>query len=158
MATTVQIPGGEAELLDNRAELTPRRRREIELIAARVGRKVEAAQTARRILCEGDLIVDNTETLDDDGKPAFTGADVELSESELRLLGRLNDAIAWALLKSWTLEIPLPKDPDELLDIPGDVYDVLRQKAAEVNAALGDGGFTVDAVEDRTSPTGDSGA
>jgi hypothetical protein len=155
MAITVQIPGGQAELLNTRAELTPRKRREIEVIAARVGRKVEAAQNARRITCEGDLIVDNTEALDDDGKPKFTGPDVELSERELRLLGRLNDAIAWALLKSWTLEIPLPADPDELLDIPGDVYDVLRQQAGEINASIGDGGFTVDAVEDRQAPTGD---
>ena len=158
MATTFDVPGGTVTMLTSRDELGAGKMREVELVAARVGKKVEAAARAAHVYCEGDLVVDNSEEKDDAGEPVFDGPDVDLTENELRLMGRLNDAIAWALLESWTLDRPLPETPKQLLDLPYTVFSELRQKAAELNAAMGDGGFTVDAVEDRRSPTGDSGA
>lgn len=155
MAVTIEIPGGQAVMHDRRDEVTPRRRREVELIASRVGQVVVAASKAARLYCGEDLVVDNSDVKDPKtGEPVFSG-DVHLTEHQLRMMARLTDAVTWALLVSWTLPEPLPEDPDALLDIPGPVFDTLRQKAAELNAAMGDGGFTVDAVEDRDSPTGD---
>jgi hypothetical protein len=157
MALTFDVPGGTVTMLTTRDEVTAGRMREVELVAARVGAKVTAAAQAVRIYCEGDLVVDNSDEKDADGEPVFTGPEVHLSEHELRLMGKLNDAISWALLESWSLDRPLPETPAELLDIPYSVFSVMREKGAELNAAMGDGGFTVDAVEDRQSPTGDSG-
>ena len=154
MAVTFDIPGGQATMIDRRDEVKPRRRREVELIASRVGTVVVAASQAARLYCGEDLVVDNSDVKDDDGEPVFSG-DVHLTEHQLRMLARLNDAVTWALLTGWTLPEPLPEDPDALLDIDAPVFDALRQKAAELNAAMGDGGFTVDAVEDREAPTGD---
>lgn len=153
---TVQIPGGEAVLCDSSSELSPRRRRPIEIIAARVGKKVEAASVAARIVCDGDVIQDNSEVLLEDGSPAFKGGDVEVTERELELFMRLNDAMAWAVLKSWTLDLEVPETVADFMEIPVDVYDVIREKAAEINAKLTveSGGFTPDGVEDPESPTG----
>jgi hypothetical protein len=153
---TITVPGGEAVLCDSAGELSPRRRRPIELVASRIGKQVEAASVAARLLCDGDVIQDNSATLLADGTPAFTGPDVDLSERDLELFMRLNDAMAWAVLKSWTLDLPLPACVADFMEIPIDVYDVIREKAAEINAKLTveAEGFTVDAVEDPASPTG----
>jgi hypothetical protein len=157
MAVTIEVPGGEVVLLDAPGEMTPRRRREIEIVASRIGRKIEVIQNASRILCDGDVVVDQSEEKDAEGELKFTGGDVEVSEREFRLMNRLNDAVAWAMLKSWTLPQPLPASPEEFLDdCPIAVYDVLREKAAEISAGLelAAAQFGVDGVEDTASPTG----
>lgn len=153
---TVNIPGGTAVMLNKAAELTPRRRRPIELLSTRVGRKVEQLATASRVLCDGDVIIDNSGKVGDDGEPVFTGGDVEVTERELALVMRLNDVMALSLLVSWTIGHPLPKTEDEFQEIPVPVFDALRGHAARINAAIrgGGDGFTVDAVEDKASPTG----
>jgi hypothetical protein len=152
---TIDIPGGTADIIDAPEEWTPRRRRPIELLASRMGQVMEQVRTAARILCDGDLIDDRSGQKDADGDPAFPGADINLTERQLELLSRLNDATTWAMLHSWTLPIPLPSSPEDMLDsTPPDVYDSLRLETAKI--AVGDGGFTPDAVGDTESPTGAS--
>jgi hypothetical protein len=156
MSEVVKIPGGEATLINSPGELSPRRRRPIEILSSRIGRKLEAIQNASRLLCEGDVVIDQSDETLEDGSPKFTGGDVEVSERELGLVMRLNDTIAFSLLKSWTIPHRFPESADEFLDCPPDVFDALREHAARINAELqsrGDG-FTVDSVEDKGSPTG----
>ena len=142
----VTIPGGEATLRSEAAELSPRRRREVELLAARLGRVLEPIQTAGRLFCEGELMEDRSKVKvkmgPRKGKLAYPGPDLEVSELQMRLLTRLNDAIVWSLLESWTLDLPIPTTPDDMLDLPADLYDVIGQKAAEVYLGLDpSGGF-----------------
>ena len=153
MALTIDIPGGEAVLTDEQGKLSPRRRREIEVVSSRIGRKLETIIKAERILVDGDLVDKREQVLDPEtGEPRFVG-EIDLSEHEFRLLGRLSDTIAWALLESWTLDLPLPATPDAFLDVPQGVFDAIREAAAKVNAEMGDGGFTVDALpEDPNEP------
>lgn len=156
MSQTVTIPGGEAVLLAS-DELTARRRRPIELISTRLGRKLPLIQKATRLLVDGDVITDQSHEVKEDGTPKFTGGDVHLTENDLALMARLNDVAVLALLKSWTLDRPLPTTEDELGDLPVPIFDALREAAGQIvnDMDSGDSGFTVDAVEDLTSPTGD---
>lgn len=155
MAVTVKIPGGEAVLLSEPGEMTPRRRRPIELVSARIGRRLPEIMKAARLFCEGDLISDKSDARREDGEPVFTGGDVHLSEHELDMLSRMNDALVLGLLKSWTLDLPLPTTVGELLDdCPPDVYDALREHSSKLSDAVGTDTFGPDAVEDPESPTG----
>lgn len=131
MTTTIDIPGGTAELWEPR-ELTPRRRKPSELLATMLGRTVGQLQVAGRLVCEGLIAEDRTELLNEDGSPKFPGPDLELTRSQLALINELNDVGAWALLKSWTLDLPLPATADDFLDIPADVYDAIRTAVAKV--------------------------
>ena len=159
MAATVEIPGGEAVLSSTRAEMTPRKIREVELLQSRLGRKITDAVGASMVTCEGDVVVDNRDELNEDGSPKFTADPVDVSERELRLMSKLTDAWTWALLRSWTLPEPLPATPDDLLDLPLDLFGALRIAASKIVAdMMTEADFTVDSVEDRNSPTGDSGA
>jgi hypothetical protein len=156
---TVQIPGGTAEMRSETSELSPRRKRPLEILGSRIGKSIEAVSTATRLYCDGELMEDKSETFNEDGSLTFAGGDVHVTEKQLGLIGRFGDALVWALLKSWTLDIPLPEDPDELLDIPGDVFDALSKEAAKINAdiAAEREGFTVDGgMDDDAAPTGPS--
>lgn len=164
MSVTVDVPGGTATLRSDRSELTQRRLRPIELVAARVGGDtVQRLQTAARIWCDGDLIDDRSGQKDDAGDLVFTGEDVHLTERQLELLSRMGDAVAWSLLESWTLDRALPDTPDGLLDLPSDLYQALVSETAKLNAKIGTGGFDLDEAMagadtpegvDTTLPTG----
>jgi hypothetical protein len=162
----IHIPDGEASIRTLANEVSPRRRREIELIAARLGQVLPAVQSAARILVDGDVMDDRSKQRHKQGprkgKPVFTGADVDLTVKQLRLLSDLNDAIVWSLLDGWTLDLPLPRTPDDLLDLPGDVYDALREQCSAVYLGIDPtGGFGPGALPepgsdeplDTTSPT-----
>lgn len=146
MSRTVEIPGGKATFRDAADELTARRKRPVENIGARIGSVFQALPSAARIYCDGDVIEDRSEVTKKDGTPAFPGPDVHLSARQLDLLNSLTDAVTWMLLESWTLDLPLPEDPDGMLDLPGPLYDELRGLAAAINAEVGDGGFTADSA------------
>lgn len=145
MSEIIEIPGGKATLRSDRSELTQRRLQPITLISARMGKGVsEQLFTAGRILCEGDVLDDRTDQLDDKGERVFPGPDVNLSERQLEHLTKMGVAVAWALLKEWTLDRPLPESPDAMLDLPPDLCGAIVAEAAQINARMGGGGFTVD--------------
>ncbi|MGN6607963.1 MAG: hypothetical protein ACTHMS_13250 [Jatrophihabitans sp.] len=155
MSRTIDLPGGAtAVLADNKNEITPRRRREVEILGSRLGRLMEPLMTAARILCEGDVIEDRSTLRTDDGDPKYPGPDVDLTEQQLRLLSRLNDATVFAILRSWSLG-PLPATADDLLDLDPAVYDALRLEAAKASDIFARDEFSVDNIEDPASPTGD---
>src|SRR5690242_11450850 len=115
----VEVPGGKALLRTARNEMTARQRRPIEVLATMVGKKVDEVSVASRLICDGRVVLDQSEAIDKEtGKPQFTGGDVEVTRAELTLIMELNDAIAMALLVSWTLPQPVPKTTDQYLDLP----------------------------------------
>lgn len=147
----IEIPGGTATLCSEAAELSPRRRREVELLSARLGPVLQVINLAGRLLCEGDVIEDRRKEKWDKGprkgKAKYPGPDLDMTENQLRLLNRLNDAIVWVLLVSWSLARPLPATPDDLLDLPADLYDSLRDQAAATYLGIDqEGGFTAAAL------------
>lgn len=162
----VNIPNGEAEIRTLANEVSPRRRREIEIIAAQLGTVLPRVQSAARILVDGEVMDDRSKQRHKQGpkkgKPVFTGADVDLTVKQLRLLSDLNDAIVWSLLAGWTIDEPLPSKPDDLLDLPSDVYDSLREQCSAIYLGIDPtGGFGPGALPapgsdeplDTTSPT-----
>lgn len=121
------IPGGMARWYAP-GELTPRRSREYELIAAEMQPLVEKAIEARVITVEDGEVREFA---------GDTGPAVTLTRHELRAFMELTDAATWAHLKDWTLDRPLPADMDELLDLPRPLYEALTQHGAKLLAAKG---------------------
>lgn len=118
----VELPGGEwAELRD------PRK------VSERLRRPILAAQAdLRRFGVPGDM--------------ESTGAGFGAA---MTAYGELNDLMVVALVSAWSLESPVSLE--SVLDLPGDVYDALRQAVAPFTTdLLPDFGPTVAA----DSPTG----
>lgn len=151
MSTTVEIPGGTAELYEY-GELTPRRQRPVKELGLRLGDLINRLQNAYSITSA-------------DGEeagaplPGLTGEPVEISEEQAALLTLFSDRVTIMWLKSWTLDIPLPTNTDELLDIPTPVYDELSKACAKAQASTRESEFepSKETLADETSPTGASG-
>jgi len=77
-----------------------------------------------------------------------------MTSDEVAAMFRLNEVGVVVFLKSWTLEQPLPETPDAVLDLDKELYDALLEVAAKLQAATEVDSFSVDAVEDSTSPIG----
>lgn len=129
------IPGGMAKWFAP-GELTPRRSREYELIAAEMAPLIQKTVDARTIRTDDG----QTWAFED-----FGGPDIGLSRKELRAFLELTEAATWAHLKEWTLDRPLPADADELLDLPRPLYEALTQHGSKLLAATRPG-FGVDAL------------
>jgi hypothetical protein len=150
MSRTIEIPGGAAELF-TQEELTPRRQKPVKSLFFRSGALL-------------DKLANNSKVIHPDGSveedPNLPAGVVQLSQADADLLVDIQYATTWAYLKSWTLDLPLPKSPDELLDIPSHIVDVLNREAKAI-----DGGVPIAAafepsevtLEDEDSPTGASG-
>lgn len=134
-----EIPGGQAHWYAP-AELTPRRSQEYELIAAELSPVIEAVVEARSVAAP-----DGPATT----FPGFDGAPKRLTRAELRAFIEMTEAAAWAYLKDWTIDRPLPDDPDAVKDLPRELYEALTRHGAKLMAAgqAGDG-FGVDALPD----------
>lgn len=154
---TIEIPGGQATLLSSPGELTAGRRRPIELLSSRIGRKMQLISAATRLICDGDVVLDNSEAKNEDGSLTFPGGDFEISERDLALVSRMNDVLVASLLKSWTLDRPVPAGEEEVRDLEVPLYDVLLRAVARINAQMRnqEAAFEPDAgMEDPASPTG----
>jgi len=147
MSTTVTIPGGTAELFD-RDEITPRRQIPLKALYTRSGRMLEKLTNARRVInAAGDV----------DERPELEGPDVLLTEHESEIVQRIQYATTWAWLKSWTLPLPLPANPDAFLDIPAHIVDAL-DLAVQKHYSDVQSGFEMskENLEDKDSFTGAS--
>ena len=156
--TTINIPGGKAMFYTS-ADLPPRRESELELLAFQINaRKVKAMISAGRLLTEDGEVADSN--------PALDGPDAVMTEAEARVMQRLSLTTTWAYLKDWTLheshqvgdstvseKRPLPATPDDLLDLPRGIYDVLMGHGAKLSAKNISAGFTPDGAGDPDSPT-----
>lgn len=161
---TKEVTGGTVTFRSERGEISARRTRPIELLGQRIGKVQGALFKAARIYVDGDLIDDRSEIRNEDNELVYDGPDVHLSERQVELLSRLNDATAWALIKDWTLvddggqPLPLPERPDDLLDLPAETYADVRREAAIINIDMAAAaGFTVDEAMESIDPDGGDG-
>lgn len=176
------IPGGSASWF-KKSEVPVIRQRELDILGTRLApvfKKIAMSDMADSMtksppeatvvdpdapIALGDVVIgDSGVTLDE--ALELTGM---LTDSEVRMLYRLNDVSVWAYLKDWNLTVdgkkgsaprPLPADPDEVLLLEPKLYDVLQKHAGKLyNLKDPANAFEVDpGVEDPASPTGDSGA
>lgn len=152
MSTTIEIPGGTAELFDD-AELTPRRQRPVQELALQVGGLMD------RIAQAGKVTTSDGEA---DTQPGLPGPEVEISDRQAEQLSRLGDLVTFMYLKSWTLETPFPATADDLLDLPSPVYNAISKAAAQAYNGTSEtsAGSAFEAndrtLEDDASPTGAS--
>lgn len=150
MSSTVDIPGGTAELFD-RNELTPRRRIPAKALLYRADdllAKIASARTLTKPDGESDT------------RPALSGEDVRLTQYEAETLEHLQYATTWGWLKSWTLDIPFPTTWEDLLDVPSDVTDALNaavQKLGNPEVA-DDFEMSAETLTDKGSFTGGPGS
>lgn len=152
--STIEIKGGKATLSEDPSALTARKRRPVELLQAQMGRKLHLITKATRLFVDGEVVEDRSE-VEEDGKKVYDGGDFHITELEFEKLSRYSDALAWALLESWTLDQELPASPAELLDLPVGIFDPIRNEAARIFAGTpAKDDFSVAAVEDTASPTG----
>ena len=150
MSVEITIPGGTAVMLTTK-ELTPRRRRPIQMLDVMRGPIFAKIREARRVI-HPDGTVEETEGL--------YGPDLVLTEQDAAMLTSYQDVQIFARLQSWTLPEPLPVSADALLDIPGDVYDALADGVVKAEAADGANPFVAseETLENPASPTGASAA
>lgn len=127
MSVEINVPGGTATMLIYK-ELTPRRRRPLEIADIMTKPLFEKIRVARTI-----TKADGTSQTN----PGLWGPDLILTERDAELLTDYADKKVIARLSSWTLTIPLPTTADMLMDVPGDVYDALQ--AGLVFAEASDG-------------------
>lgn len=148
MSETFPVPGGTVTL-HAMGELSPRARRRIKPYAIALSDRMQQIATAAQVTVGGQVAATDR---------ALPGPSVSMSLDEARLFSDMQDETTVALLASWTLPQPLPASIDQLYDVddhtPG-LYDALVEAAAKVSAkAALAAGFTVDSIEDPTSPTG----
>jgi hypothetical protein len=148
MSVEITIPGGTAVLLTNK-ELTPRRRRPLELADVMNGPLFTKIRDARRVVSPTGEVEENV---------GLWGPDLVLTERDAQLLTSYQDKKIIARLSSWTLDLPLPTSTDALLDVPGAVYDALSAGLVQAESADGANPFVPSeaTLEDAESPTGAS--
>lgn len=172
------IPGGSANWYKP-AEVPVRRQRELDIIGTRLApvykriAQSDSAAALHRSPAEATIVADTPsedigdEIIGDSGLTLNEALELTdlLTDEEVRLLWHQNDVAAWAFLKSWTLKkngepVPLPADPDEILDLAPALHKALTEHAAKLyNFRDAAASFEVDpGVEDPDSPTGDSDA
>lgn len=147
MSVEIEIPGGTATLLTNK-ELTPRRRRPLDMAEIQHMPLFAKIREARKVVSPSGEIEENV---------GLWGPDLILTDRDVALLTGLNDKKIIARLESWTIDLPLPKTTDELLDIPAPVYDALSAGIVKAEAVVVNP-FVVseETLEDPESPTGAS--
>jgi hypothetical protein len=85
----------------------------------------------------------------------------DITREEAQQLLSANEIAVAVFLKSWTLRLedgsprPIPATADEVLDLDRELYDALVAQSAKLLVQSNLDDFSVDAVEDSSSPTGD---
>lgn len=154
---TYDIPGGTVTFRD-KDELNVSHSRAITLASRHLSKKTFAKIDATTSdlpddASEEEITASLTEKAKiDDGKDLL-GFPIDLEDSEIEASWAYNDTLVIAYLADWTLDRPLPRSRDELAELPMPVYKGLNEAIAQHVKPTVDG-FSVDAVEDQTSPTG----
>lgn len=148
MSVEIDIPGGKATILNSK-ELTPRRRRPLEIADTLNLPLFSKIREARRVISPSGEVEEH---------PGLWGPDLELTERDAELLTGYQDKKILSRLSAWTLDLPLPKTTDDLLDVPADVYDALSLGVNEVERAEAGNPFVVseENLDNPESPTGAS--
>ena len=157
MSHTIDVPGGTATFYDQ-DELTPRRTRPVEEITLELGDLLDRVTTAHTLAVAREA--GKPETVD--VNPDLIGPDIVLDRRQARLFRELQDAITWARLQSWTVDLPMPATPEDLLDWPKDLYIEISRHVSILTRQERQAGNTFDisdaSLENRNSPTGPSDA
>lgn len=163
LPTRVALPGKQYALMYTKDDVPPRKERELRVALATINWGKAA------LLANASTIVDeNGAKLDEN--PAFNGERAIFTEDEARQWQGLDEIAAWVFLKSWSLTtahingttttlepVPLPEDPDAVLDLEKPVYDAITAASTKILAdyVQAKDYFTVDAgAEVDDSPTG----
>ena len=152
--TRCALPARNMATFWKESELSPRRRRELEVYEVVLMPKLRQLAIAQRITGPNGEILAEDDSLG--------GIPTGLTLEESRQLFEMADTAAWVYLKGWTLKtpdgapLPLPATVDELLDLPQGIYLPLIRHGQMIirNSMTKADPFSVDSVEDPTSPTG----
>ena len=152
--TRCALPARNLATFWKESELSPRRRRELEVYEMVLMPKLRELALAQQITGPDGTVLADDESLG--------GIPTGLTLEESRQIFEMADTAAWVYLKSWTLKtrdggpLPLPLTVDELLDLPPGIYLPLIKHGQAIikNAMMKGDGFSVDSVEDPNSPTG----
>lgn len=125
MSKTVELPGGHTVELYEPAEITARRKRPVTILMGLHGDLLQKVALASTV-----VLPDGTREVNRD----LTGADLDLTAAELLALEEYQDAAMFAVLKAWSLDQPLPATPDDLLELPDDLYTALKIATAKSGA------------------------
>lgn len=164
----IAVPGGSATFW-KKEELPPRKSREVNILStilAPTFKKIAAIDMASAEAEQSEASAEiGSQIIGDSGLTLDEGLSLtsRLDREETRLLFELNDVVAWAYLKDWTVKVgserrPLPETAEDFLDLPTPLYEAISKHAAKLYNLKTDDKFSVDAVEDPNSPTGASGA
>lgn len=153
---TYDIPGGTVDLRD-KAELNVGHSRAIALATRRLPRRTLLASVP-----EGDRDPETAleVAVNEATEPAaidLIGLPVGLTDDDIEAAWAFNDTLLTVYVAAWSIDRPVPKTRDEIAELPSDLYAALNEAvAAHIKPAAGElvDQFTVDAVEDRESPTG----
>lgn len=148
--TTVDIPGGTAELYDPK-DLTPRRRIPAKALLYRADALLFKLYGARTIISPTGDVEEN---------PALTGPEVRLTQHEAETLQNIKYASTWGFLKSWTLDRPLPATWEDLLDLPAEIIDPIHDAVENIGKpdAIASIEMSEETLVDEGSFTGSSAA
>lgn len=139
----IPLPGGGVARFYAPAELPPRRSREIEVLSTVLMPKMQAIEFASQVSVDGQVA---------DVSDLLAGAPVTLTRAEARDLAELADTAGWAYLRELRdtagQQLPLPVDPDAMLDLPPAHYRAIVNHAGKLLMSGDDGEFTVDALPD----------
>ena len=152
--TRCALPARNTATFWKESELTPRRRRELEVYEMVLMPKLRQLAVAQQIIGpDGKILAEDN---------SLGGIPTGLTLEESRQMFEMADTAAWVYLKGWTLKtpdggsLPIPVNVDELLDLPQGVYLPLIRHGQQIirHSMMKADGFSVDSVEDPDSPTG----
>lgn len=152
--TRCALPARNMATFWKESELSPRRRRELEVYEVVLMPKLRQLAVAQQIIGPDGKILAEDKSLG--------GIPTGLSLEESRQMFEMADTAAWVYLKTWTLKqpdgspLPLPANVDDFLDLPQGIYLPLIKHGQNIlrNSMFASDPFSVDAVEDPDSPTG----
>src|ERR1019366_5494029 len=150
MSTTVDIPGGTAVFLERGQDEIPGRAMKL-IRAATVAAMSELSDFPQ--LLEPPVEGETTEARTERLRPFLEG--IRLSTNQAMAWDNMREAAAVALLKSWTLDRPLPTLAT-IGDLPEELYDTLLEAVGGFSAAEVKTNFAPTGPGE--SPTGDSGS
>lgn len=145
--TRHQLPGGAWADLRDPAEVPERLRRPVRAIQMRLAKDPAFSSVVQDATAKG---VQQASDIDDSQAVAMMTA---MGDEAAGLLDELNDRLIVSRVVGWSFEAPVGMDG--LLDLPGPVYDQLRELCAE--GAL-QSGPDFSPSTDPESPTGPSTA
>ena len=137
MANIIELPNGQSAVLKDVSELT--------------NREVKTLRKSARIASSVALGLERAGFEDDN--PESWKLIAEMDDDDYDTLDLFQRTCAIIRLKSWTLDLPMPKEADEIDDLPMNIYGPLVAAAADINLTED---FTVAGANDPLVATVDS--